>query len=191
MAACAGAEPGIGMTAEQLSRVFTPFAQANTSTTRRFRRHRVQGTTIARQLVELMQQGTCRSAAFQTKAPALPFACPCRRASPWPPPPCWPAWRCRRCAFWADDMPENLELLQLVLARDEQPGHARPVAAKRRWRCSKPRPLMWCCWICTCPTSTALPSPRSGVPGKPSRAKPYAGDRPVGQRLAAEPPAGV
>ena len=112
-------DTGIGMTAEQLSRVFTPFAQADTSTTRRFGGTGL-GTTITRQLVELMHgrlqvssipnQGTCFTVCLPLP-PGQPVAATPMLASVALPP-------LRILAV--DDVPENLELLQLVLARD---GH--------------------------------------------------------------------
>ena len=112
-------DTGIGMTAEQLSRVFTPFAQADASTTRRFGGTGL-GTTIARQLVELMHgrlqvssipnQGTCFTVCLPLP-PGPPVPATPMRASVGLPP-------LRILAV--DDVPENLELLQLVLARD---GH--------------------------------------------------------------------
>ena len=112
-------DTGIGMTAEQLSRVFAPFAQADASTTRRFGGTGL-GTTIARQLVELMHgrlqvssipnQGTCFTVCLPLP-PGQPVAATPMLASVALPP-------LRILAV--DDVPENLELLQLVLARD---GH--------------------------------------------------------------------
>ena len=112
-------DTGIGMTAEQLSRVFTPFAQADASTTRRFGGTGL-GTTITRQLVELMHgrlqvssipnQGTCFTVCLPLP-PGQPVAATPMLASVALPP-------LRILAV--DDVPENLELLQLVLARD---GH--------------------------------------------------------------------
>ena len=112
-------DTGIGMTAEQLSRVFTPFAQADASTTRRFGGTGL-GTTITRQLVELMHgrlqvssipnQGTCFTVCLPLP-PGQPVAATPMVASVALPP-------LRILAV--DDVPENLELLQLVLARD---GH--------------------------------------------------------------------
>ena len=109
-------DTGIGMTAEQLSRVFTPFAQADASTTRRFGGTGL-GTTIARQLVELMHgrlqvssipnQGTCFTVCLPLP-PGQPVAATPMLASVALPP-------LRILAV--DDVPENLELLQLVLAR--------------------------------------------------------------------------
>ena len=112
-------DTGIGMTAEQLSRVFAPFAQADASTTRRFGGTGL-GTTITRQLVELMHgrlqvssipnQGTCFTVCLPLP-PGQPVAATPMLASVALPP-------LRILAV--DDVPENLELLQLVLARD---GH--------------------------------------------------------------------
>ena len=112
-------DTGIGMTAEQLQRIFDPFAQADASTTRRFGGTGL-GTTIARQLVELMHgrlqvssipnQGTCFTVCLPLP-PGQPVAATPMLASVALPP-------LRILAV--DDVPENLELLQLVLARD---GH--------------------------------------------------------------------
>ena len=112
-------DTGIGMTAEQLSRVFTPFAQADASTTRRFGGTGL-GTTITRQLVELMHgrlqvssipnQGTCFTVCLPLP-PGQPVA-----ATPMLTSVALPPLR----ILAVDDVPENLELLQLVLARD---GH--------------------------------------------------------------------
>ena len=112
-------DTGIGMTAEQLSRVFAPFAQADASTTRRFGGTGL-GTTIARQLVELMHgrlqvssipnQGTCFTVCLPLP-PGQPVA-----ATPMLTSVALPPLR----ILAVDDVPENLELLQLVLARD---GH--------------------------------------------------------------------
>ena len=112
-------DTGIGMTAEQLHRIFDPFAQADASTTRRFGGTGL-GTTIARQLVELMHgrlqvssipnQGTCFTVCLPLP-PGQPVAATPMLASVALPP-------LRILAV--DDVPENLELLQLVLARD---GH--------------------------------------------------------------------
>lgn len=108
-------DTGIGMTAEQLTRIFAPFAQADASTTRRFGGTGL-GTTIARQLVELMQgrlevsstagQGAC----FTVWLPlpeGQPVAVAAEVGVALPP--------LRILAV--DDVPENLELLQLVLGR--------------------------------------------------------------------------
>ena len=109
-------DTGIGMTAEQLSRVFTPFAQADASTTRRFGGTGL-GTTITRQLVELMHgrlqvssipnQGTCFTVCLPLP-PGQPVA-----ATPMLTSVALPPLR----ILAVDDVPENLELLQLVLAR--------------------------------------------------------------------------
>ncbi|MBS7351117.1 MAG: response regulator, partial [Comamonas sp.] len=112
-------DTGIGMSEEQLARIFDPFAQADASTTRRFGGTGL-GTTIARQLVQLMggditvssQQGQGSQfcvhlwlelgRAVGKEAEAVVQLPPLRILA-------------------ADDIPDNLELLQLVLQRH---GHS-------------------------------------------------------------------
>ena len=109
-------DTGIGMDAQQLQRIFDPFAQADASTTRRFGGTGL-GTTIARQLVELMQgrisvqstpgQGTEFSVRLPLPTGQAPQALELPAAQKLPP--------LRILAV--DDVPANLELLQLALAR--------------------------------------------------------------------------
>ncbi len=109
-------DTGIGMDAQQLQRIFDPFAQADASTTRRFGGTGL-GTTIARQLVELMQgrisvhstpgQGTVFSVRLPLPTGQAPQALELPAAQKLPP--------LRILAV--DDVPANLELLQLALAR--------------------------------------------------------------------------
>lgn len=109
-------DSGIGMTPAQLARIFAPFAQADASTTRRFGGTGL-GTTIARQLVELMHgrlevtstpgQGSCFTV-WLPLAQGQPVQ-PLPQASG----PQLPPLR----ILGVDDIPENLELLQLVLRR--------------------------------------------------------------------------
>ena len=109
-------DTGIGMDAQQLQRIFDPFAQADASTTRRFGGTGL-GTTIARQLVELMQgrisvqstpgQGTEFSVRLPLPTGQAPQALELPSAQKLPP--------LRILAV--DDVPANLELLQLALAR--------------------------------------------------------------------------
>ncbi|GAB1385409.1 hypothetical protein MASR1M59_05570 [Melaminivora sp.] len=116
-------DSGIGMTAEQVARVFDPFAQADASTSRRFGGTGL-GTTIARQLVELMDgrievQSTLGQGS--TFSVLLPLPLGNAKAV---------AAHSQRSAAQAmaqlpaglhilavDDVPSNLELLQLQLSR--------------------------------------------------------------------------
>ena len=114
-------DTGIGMTAQQQERIFDPFAQADASTTRRFGGTGL-GTTIASQLVQLMggsiavESVVGQGSTFLIRLP-LPLA---RGAEPvvdsgevaqlLPP----------LRILCVDDMPENLELLRVVLGRS---GH--------------------------------------------------------------------
>ena len=121
-------DTGIGMTAEQLQRIFDPFAQADASTTRRFGGTGL-GTTIARQLAELMggsiavQSAPGAGSAFTVQLPlALASGAALRftQAAPSLPP---------LRILCVDDMPENLELLRVVLGRA---GHQLTLASGGR-----------------------------------------------------------
>ncbi|WP_024539778.1 PAS domain S-box protein [Comamonas badia] len=111
-------DTGIGMTAEQLERVFEPFSQADASTARRFGGTGL-GTTIARQLVELMGGGISaasvpgQGSVFTVRLPLqqgqAPRVAAVQRSL-------LPAMH----LLVVDDVPHNLELLQTLLARD---GH--------------------------------------------------------------------
>ncbi|KAB2888094.1 MAG: PAS domain-containing protein, partial [Burkholderiaceae bacterium] len=109
-------DTGIGIEAAQLERIFDPFAQADASTTRRFGGTGL-GTTISRQLVELMQgrigvrstPGT--GTVFSVRLP-LPLGQPPEAAVP-PPMRALPTLR----VLAVDDVPNNLELLQITMAR--------------------------------------------------------------------------
>ena len=119
-------DTGIGMTPEQLERIFDPFAQADATTTRRFGGTGL-GTTIARQLVDLMQgqlqvQSTPGVGSVFSICLPLPRGCPVQAEQLRRPVlPQLPALR----VLAVDDMPENLELLQLQLGRA---GHQVAVA---------------------------------------------------------------
>ena len=117
-------DTGIGMSADAAARIFDAFTQADASTTRRYGGTGL-GTSIARQLAELMQgEITLRSApgegsTFSLRLPlhaARPeevaaAQAPARTAAPLPP----------LAVLAVDDVHENLEVLEAVLARD---GHA-------------------------------------------------------------------
>lgn len=111
-------DSGIGMSPEQIERIFDPFAQADVSTTRRFGGTGL-GTTIARQLVELMQGHISVSSrlgqgsVFSVHLP-LPLGSAVQmKQNQAAAVPALPALR----ILAVDDMSENLELLQLVLGR--------------------------------------------------------------------------
>lgn len=119
-------DTGIGMTAQQLAHIFAPFAQADASTTRRFGGTGL-GTTIAQQLVQLMggtidvsstpDKGSC----FTVTLP-LPVGAPTDTSAAALAEQTLPPLH----ILCVDDMPENLELLRLVLTRD---GHRVQCAA--------------------------------------------------------------
>jgi PAS domain S-box-containing protein len=119
-------DTGIGIAPERLAAIFEPFTQADASMTRRFGGTGL-GTTISKQLVELMGgriwaesvpgQGTT----FHIELPLVParFApqqARVRTASALPP----------LRVLVADDVPQNLELLQLLMARR---GHTMTAAS--------------------------------------------------------------
>lgn len=108
-------DTGIGIAADQLERIFDPFAQADASTTRQFGGTGL-GTTISRQLAELMG-GTLsvrsqlgQGSTFTVRVPLALGQAPAAHVQPLlaelPP--------LRILAV--DDVPDNLELLQITLA---------------------------------------------------------------------------
>lgn len=112
-------DSGIGMTPEQIERIFDPFAQADVSTTRRFGGTGL-GTTIARQLVELMQgdigvsSRLGQGSTFSVNLPSMPLGSAVQmKHHQTAATPALPKLR----ILAVDDMAENLELLQLVLGR--------------------------------------------------------------------------
>ena len=110
-------DSGIGIAADRLERIFDPFAQADASMSRRFGGTGL-GTTISRQLVELMGgrltvtsqlgEGSC----FTVELPLPVGSQQLARALPQRLPQL-PSLR----ILAADDVPQNLELLQLNLQR--------------------------------------------------------------------------
>lgn len=112
-------DTGIGIAADQLESIFAPFAQADATTTRRFGGTGL-GTTISRQLVELMQghisvqselgKGSVFSVRVPLK-PGKPAQATTQNANISLPP---------LHILAVDDVFDNLELLQLTLSRQ---GH--------------------------------------------------------------------
>lgn len=112
-------DTGIGIPADRIQHIFTPFTQADASMARRFGGTGL-GTTIARQLTELMHgtitvtsvpgEGSC----FEVSLP-LPLAQATKKITPTKK-ISLPILR----ILIADDVPQNIEVLQLMLTRD---GH--------------------------------------------------------------------
>jgi two-component system sensor histidine kinase/response regulator len=112
-------DTGIGIPADRLEHIFTPFAQADASMARRFGGTGL-GTTIARQLTELMGgritvtsqpgKGSC----FDVHLPLIAahaVSAPVAAEAPVLPP---------LDILVVDDVPQNVEVLELMLTRD---GH--------------------------------------------------------------------
>lgn len=113
-------DTGIGISADRIEKIFEPFTQADSSTTRRFGGTGL-GTTIARQLVELMggqisvTSTPGSGSVFRVDLPlasgkAVDDSLLPDRETPLPP----------LQILVADDVPQNLELMQTLL---EQRGH--------------------------------------------------------------------
>ncbi|WP_313311418.1 PAS domain S-box protein [Pulveribacter sp.] len=114
-------DTGIGMDEQGLKRIFEPFSQADASTTRRYGGTGL-GTTIARQLAELMhgrievQSSPGQGSTFSVHLPlpeAPPPAAAAHPADAAAPAPALTPLR----VLAVDDVPANLELLELLLSR--------------------------------------------------------------------------
>ena len=111
-------DTGIGMSQDTLDKIFSPFVQADVSTVRRFGGTGL-GTTIARQLVEKMggsivvdsQVGL--GSVFRVTLPLPKGSTLPETGAAEPAPPPLPALE----VLIADDVPQNLKLLQIVLGR--------------------------------------------------------------------------
>ena len=109
-------DTGIGMDAAQLARIFEPFTQADASTTRRFGGTGL-GTTIARQLAELMrgrieaQSTPGQGSTFSVHLPLPVGSAPAPGVQP------AAAMLAPLRILAVDDMEHNLELLQVTLSR--------------------------------------------------------------------------
>ncbi len=121
-------DTGIGIAPDRLARIFDPFAQADASMTRRFGGTGL-GTTIARQLIEIMGGriwveselgiGSRFTIAVPLPAGAEVTLAEDKAAIALPP----------LDILLADDMPQNLELLQIMLGRL---GHRTTTASNGR-----------------------------------------------------------
>lgn len=114
-------DTGIGMSSEQVEIVFAPFAQADASISRRFGGTGL-GTTIARQLAEQMGGSIAVESAlgfgttFHVHLPLILGKRPIKSPAPQPAAISIPPQH----VLIADDVPQNLELLTLILERE---GH--------------------------------------------------------------------
>jgi len=102
-------DTGIGMSEEALKRVFTPFAQADGSTTRRFGGTGL-GLAICRHLVDLMG-GEIGASSAEQRGSTFWFTLPLALASNLPP-VVYPKELAGRRALIVDDNPTNIEILE-------------------------------------------------------------------------------
>ncbi len=115
-------DTGIGIAADRIEQIFTPFTQADASMARRFGGTGL-GTTIARQLVELMGgsinltsrlgEGSCFEVLLPLEAVDACLLPTATNAATLPP----------LRILVADDVPQNLEVLELLLTRDGHQVH--------------------------------------------------------------------
>ena len=119
-------DTGIGIAPERLQAIFDPFTQADPSMTRRFGGTGL-GTTISKQLVELMG-GRIWAESEQGKGTTFHVVLPLllARFAPQQPRVRTPAALPPLRVLVADDVPQNQELLQLLLARR---GHTMTAAS--------------------------------------------------------------
>ncbi|WP_174875754.1 PAS domain S-box protein [Vogesella oryzae] len=126
-------DTGIGIAPERLPHIFAPFTQADASMARRFGGTGL-GTTIARQLVELMGgdiHATSLPGVGSSFIVSLPL--PEARGERLPAPASTDTLPPLNILV-ADDVPQNLELLQLALSRD---GHRVLTAADGAEACER------------------------------------------------------
>lgn len=114
-------DTGIGIATDQLEKIFEPFAQADATTTRHFGGTGL-GTTISRQLVELMQGRITvqsklgKGSVFSVRIPLKPGNLTANTSQAAPGAVTLPPLH----ILAVDDVADNLELLQLTLSRQ---GH--------------------------------------------------------------------
>ncbi len=112
-------DTGIGIAADRLEHIFTPFTQADASMARRFGGTGL-GTTIARQLTELME-GTIGVTSREGHGSCFTVFLPLRAANVSDRAEQKLATQLRPLNILiADDVPQNIEVLELMLTRD---GH--------------------------------------------------------------------
>ncbi|GGY78194.1 hypothetical protein GCM10011613_23490 [Cellvibrio zantedeschiae] len=112
-------DTGIGIAADRIEHIFTPFTQADASMARRFGGTGL-GTSIARQLSELMG-GTINVTSTEGQGSRFTIKLPLTVASPQVRPEKHTGAQLPPLKILiADDVPQNIELLELMLKRD---GH--------------------------------------------------------------------